>query len=328
MKKIVYGTAFVSSLFLFALTTGAVQSQGKQQKQDVCDRACLDGFVDQYLAALTAHDPSRLPATPNAKFTENNVVLKLGDGLWQTATGLGTFKLTNVEPESSQIGAIVVVKENGDDALMALRLKIEGRRIREIETLVARQGEGQTLNFDLLKQPLPVLLENVPSDDRLSLKELVLIVDKYFDAIEQSNGSIVAFADDAFRIENGIRTCNDPSNAPGAGASGMTGLRSIKCADQLSTRIFSYIKSIEPRRYVVVDRERGLVLGIFRFNHPGNIISVEVAGRGTVDMRKNAWAKNPTSAAIAELFKVQDRKIQRVMAVIVKVPYRMPSGWE
>jgi len=26
-----------------------------------CDRSCLDAFVDQYLAALVAHDPSRLP---------------------------------------------------------------------------------------------------------------------------------------------------------------------------------------------------------------------------------------------------------------------------
>ena len=26
-----------------------------------CDRACLEGVVDQYLAALTAHDPKKLP---------------------------------------------------------------------------------------------------------------------------------------------------------------------------------------------------------------------------------------------------------------------------
>jgi hypothetical protein len=299
----------------------------RAQTNAQCDRSCLESIVDQYLAALVAHDPWRVPFDSKVKFTENNVELRPGDGLWQTASGLGSFRLINVEPSAGQVGAIVVVKENGADSLMALRMKVEHRRIREIETLVARQGEGQTLSFDLLTEPVPILLESIPPADRLARKQLVAIVDKYFDAIEQSDGQIVPFADDGFRIENGIRTCNDPKNAPGAGASGMTGLRSMKCADQLSTHVFSYIKSIDPRRYVVVDDERGLVLGIFRFNHPGNILSAEVPGRGKVDMRNNAWAKNPTSAAIAELFKVREGKILAVMAVIVKVPYRMPPGW-
>ncbi len=315
-------------LFLSMSSLGAARSPATQRSGDQCDRACLESVVDQYLTALVAHDPWRVPFASKVKFTENNVQLQPGDGLWQTASGLGTFKLINAEPEAGQVGAIVVVKENGADSLLALRLKVERRQICEIETLVARQGEGQTLSFDLLTEPSPILLEKVPPADQLQRKQLVAITDKYFDAIEQSDGKIVPFADDGFRIENGIRTCNDPKNTPGTGASGMAGLRSMKCADQLSTHIFSYIKSIDPRRYVVVDEERGLVLGIFRFNHPGNILSAEVPGRGKVDMRNNPWAKNPTSAAIAELFKIKDGKIQAVMAVIVKVPYRMPSGWE
>jgi hypothetical protein len=36
-----------------------------------CDRACLEGFVDQYLAALVAQDPSKLPLAKNARYTEN-----------------------------------------------------------------------------------------------------------------------------------------------------------------------------------------------------------------------------------------------------------------
>ncbi len=52
-----------------------------------CDRACLNGFVDKYLAAVVAHDPSKLPHTANVKYSENNVMLHLGDGLWATADG-------------------------------------------------------------------------------------------------------------------------------------------------------------------------------------------------------------------------------------------------
>src|ERR1017187_4418097 len=36
-----------------------------------CDRACLDGFANQYLSALLAHDPSRAPLAKTVTFTEN-----------------------------------------------------------------------------------------------------------------------------------------------------------------------------------------------------------------------------------------------------------------
>lgn len=58
-----------------------------------CDRACLNGFVDQYLAALVAHDPSRLPLTKTARYTENGQTLQLGDGIWGPVIQMGTYKL-------------------------------------------------------------------------------------------------------------------------------------------------------------------------------------------------------------------------------------------
>lgn len=44
-----------------------------------CGRACLEGFVNQYLAALVAQNPSKLPLAKNARYTENGQELKLGD---------------------------------------------------------------------------------------------------------------------------------------------------------------------------------------------------------------------------------------------------------
>ena len=43
-----------------------------------CNRACLENLVDQYLAAVVAHDPKRLPLSKDAKYTENNQVLDPG----------------------------------------------------------------------------------------------------------------------------------------------------------------------------------------------------------------------------------------------------------
>jgi hypothetical protein len=65
---------------------GAAQAAGPS-----CDRACLEGFVDQYLAALVASDPAKLPLAKNARYTENGQELKLGDGMWGPTITLGNI---------------------------------------------------------------------------------------------------------------------------------------------------------------------------------------------------------------------------------------------
>lgn len=43
-----------------------------------CNRACQEGLVNQYLAALVACDPARLPLSKDVRYTENNQVLDVG----------------------------------------------------------------------------------------------------------------------------------------------------------------------------------------------------------------------------------------------------------
>src|SRR5450631_3288493 len=64
-----------------------------------CNRACLDGVVDQYLAALSAHDPKRLPLSQDVKYTENDQLMEVGDGFWKTVEGTGNYKHTFADPE-------------------------------------------------------------------------------------------------------------------------------------------------------------------------------------------------------------------------------------
>jgi len=295
-----------------------------------CDRACLEGFLDQYLEAMAANDPSRVRLSPHLKLTENGAILTVGDGLWRTATGLGAYRFKFSDPQTHQAGAVAVVLENGVEQLVGLRLKVEDHAVSEAEMIVARKGEGQTLVTDSLKTPLPELLTPVPEAGRSNRAELTAIADKYFTAIEQGDGSIVPFDPAGFRIENGIRTCNDPGPVVSTGGASQQfpGLRAMHCADQLSTKIFTYIKEIRPRRFPVADVERGLVAGIVRFNHPGRPTSVDVPNFGKLDYMGNPWARNPTSAFIYEVFKVEDHHITRVMAVIVKGPYKGATGWE
>ena len=50
-----------------------------------CDNACLKGFVDGYVDALSHRDATKLPVTKDVKYTENGRVLDLGQGFWLTA---------------------------------------------------------------------------------------------------------------------------------------------------------------------------------------------------------------------------------------------------
>jgi len=285
--------------------------------EEGCDRACLEGFVDQYLSAMLAHDPARLPVAKTVKFTEDGVPLELGDGLWATAQALGSYKLFFAEPQAASVGAYAVVEENGSPAILALRLKVMKRRITEIETLVARKPTTSFLNTDNLKEPRPIFLETVPSSERPSRDEMVSMVGKYFDGIEQGRGDIVPLDPDCIRIENGIQTCPSSPSSP---------LGALSCSAQLSTKIFTYIQSVRPRRFPVVDTERGLVLAIVRFNHPGTAQTVDVPGHG--QMRMGRYSEWPNSTEIAELFKIQNRKIREITAVIVTATYKAPTGWE
>ena len=282
-----------------------------------CDRTCLNGVIDPYLAAMVAHDPSKLPLAKGVKLTEDGVRLALGDGLWATVSGVGNYKLYFDEPSAGQAGVFALVQENGTPAILELRLKVVDRKITEIETLVARKETTNFLNTDNLTEVRPIFLETVPAGERPPRAEMVSMVGKYFDGIEQGSGDIVPFDKDCIRIENGIQTCPGSATSP---------LGALSCGAQLSTKIFTYIHTIEPRRFPIVDDERGLVLAIVRFNHPATQQTVEVPGRGKMTMGKySTW---PNSTEIAELFKIKDRKIKEISAVIVTQPYKAPTGWE
>jgi hypothetical protein len=270
-----------------------------------CDRACLEGFVNQYLDAMVAHDPSHLAVTPALKFTEDDVALKLGDGLWGTASARGSYKEYFVDPEEGQAAFFGTMKENGNGIALALRLKIENRRISEAESVVVRSPR----TFDMMEKaggPDPLLLETVPQSDRLPRTQLTAITNQYFEAIEQGNGKVAPFDPDCNRFENGMKT---------SGALG--------CSAQLDTQAFNYISRISPRRFLVVDQDRQVVFGFFMFNHRGDVLWVNTPGEGKHDMM--AAAKRPFSVDVGEAFRIKDGMIRKVEALMTALPYGAKS---
>ena len=44
---------------------------GRQPAAPTCDRGCLIGIADKYLAAIAAHDPKKAPLSDEIVFVEN-----------------------------------------------------------------------------------------------------------------------------------------------------------------------------------------------------------------------------------------------------------------
>src|ERR1700744_277243 len=108
-----------------------------------CDRECLLGLVDSYMTALLAHDPERLPWAEHSVFTENNVRLRIGDGLWGTITAQRQYKQYVTDPQEGAGGFYGVVEESGHGAIFALRMKVHRHQIVEAETMVARKRPNE-----------------------------------------------------------------------------------------------------------------------------------------------------------------------------------------
>ena len=105
-------------------------------------RKCLERIVDEYLEAVVAHDPKRLPLSADVKYTENSQVVALGDGFWKTAQGIGNYKHYFADPEFGQVAFMGTMREADTLLLFSLRLRIELGRITEIESVYFRPGGG------------------------------------------------------------------------------------------------------------------------------------------------------------------------------------------
>lgn len=263
---------------------------------DTCGRECLRGFITQYLDAMIRHDPKAVPTAPTTRFTEDTKTLPLGEGLWKGASKIRPYRQDFLDVRDGVAASHVVVEENGTPVMLALRLKIENKKITEIETMVTRnKAEGAI--FDIEKLTAPHAAMNVVPDpsQRMSRAELIRIAEVYvaglkvggsFDAVD------APFSPDAYRIENGVLTAG-----PGARA----GSENIRTQRIMAHPDVSY-------RVAAVDEEMGIVLLRLDFGNtnsygPGNALT------------------------LFEAFKIYGGQIHAVEAFMDIMPENTPSGW-
>jgi hypothetical protein len=306
----------------------ALGMSGAGAAEAECNRTCLAGVMNAYLQALVKHDAASLPVTRNVKYTENGVRITMGDGLWQTASAMPTYRLDVIDEEAGQVGLLGRISENGNNNWFGVRLKVEpDRKVSEIETLVNRSISGAAggppggANRPAAPtEPHPLMAQAIPADKRLSRAELARISDTYFTGLDtEESGRNVPFSPECQRRENGALAANNPDAPKGS-------MQWLGCKAQFDTGFSVIVTDIRERRFEVVDRTTGLAYAWAYFDHNGTPEKMSrTLDRQLVDVAP--MFRQPFSFYIAEVFKVVDGNIRQIEAVLTAVPYQMESGW-
>lgn len=283
------------------------------------DRAALYDHADAYLEALTAGDASRLPWADRVIFTENNVELVVGDGTWNTASGRRDYDLKMADPSTGQVAWFGVIEEHGVPAIMALRLKIDRGCIAEAESIVTRKVENSPFpSIDTYIAPRPLMLADVPPQQRAPRQRMIALADGYFDTLQLNDGTIrTRFADDCERIENGLQTTHNAEAFPNYP------IAAYGCREQFELGQYRYDDRLRARRFPLVDEEKGLVLAGGFIDHCGKLVDFTWTDGTPV----KSFYHFPHSYCLLEAFKIVDDAIAGVEAVFIDVPYHMPSPW-
>ena len=157
-----------------------------------CDRACLTNMLDRYVDALVARAPAQLPLATTVRFTENGQRLALGDGLWNTVSGKGRYRLDMTDVEAGQAILMGTVREADTPTIFVLRLGVvRQQRIADIETLVIR-NQSAAESLDKIGTPRQTWSASVPESERHSRDGLVHIANMYLfgDRVERRQGYI------------------------------------------------------------------------------------------------------------------------------------------
>src|SRR5690606_8188190 len=117
-------------------------------------------------------------------YTENNVNLMVGDGVWNTITDLGDYDLRFADVKTGGVGLFGLLEETDDTSPFALRLKVEQGKVVEVETVIVRD-KNEPIKFPEKRfEHKPVMNEFLHPDQRVPRERMIALADGYFNTLE------------------------------------------------------------------------------------------------------------------------------------------------
>jgi hypothetical protein len=224
-----------------------------------CNRDCLKRHLDTYLGAVASHKPEAAGLWVGFRQTENAVVIPEGQGAWKSVTGLGSIQRRYLDPVQGQAGYFGTVMMGAEEAVVAIRVKVQWNQVTQAEWFISRQsdpgvtGPPSKTPFDIetLRKTLPAQ-RVVPRAERMQREALQAVVNTYFDGITSHNGYIVKGHPGCSRYENGFPTFNtDMSAGMDIGNNGKTDCR---------TQADFGVATVAIRDFYVIDEESQAVM--------------------------------------------------------------------
>ncbi len=192
------------------------------------------------------------------KFTENAEVTEIGTTDFWMDAGETKYSQRALDTEACSVAAQAVIPEGGMDLPVAVRIKVVGGQMTEIETIVVRPGD-YTASFAVDSNPAAIISiaedigwhDEVPEAQRATRQQLTAWVDKYFRAFPSGVCNVTSACR---RLENG-----GGDFSCGTGAS---------CSANTPTTGGEFIP-----RVIIVDEVRGIAAGftIFDFQTVGHL---------------------------------------------------------
>lgn len=274
---------------------GAAQAQGRAAPAATfCDRACLEGLMTGYIEALASGDPTRLPVADSVRVTEDSREIALGEGLWRSVTGSGSFRQDYIDTTKQVVASHVELREGRNPVLLSVVLHVEEGRIAGIETLVERFTPNSRFQPQVLNAPIKGMNDTVPAGSRQSRQSMIETALTYTEGLRVGNFTDAGtpFAAETYRVENGVITGGDGCGHADCGL--------------YSQNIFVHpgiIASI-----AAVDEDNGTVLLWMNFGDTGSY--------------------EPGHALITfEAFKVWGGKIHSINAFLTTLPQAVGRAW-
>jgi hypothetical protein len=218
------------------------------------DRDALIELADRHLDALASGGSRALPQSPACRGTENGLPVAPGSGLLHKADAIPGRQFF----ADGQSGHVVAMGAARIDAVLRpymLRLRLINGELVESEAIVSTDAHGHFADVDQLLSPDILYDAPVPGERACDRDELRTVVDTYWIALEQSDGSMIRCNQRCDRFANGKKITSNLSILRSPDAAVHTVASCLYATRPARPRVLE-------RRFPVLDAERGVGVSV------------------------------------------------------------------